>query len=75
MFGLGLINIKDKNALLKLEKEEIIDLLISQVDSNEQMINIILKSDENGLIEYQKQLKMFKALAKFFDEKVEVQNG
>ena len=60
---------------LKLEKEEIIDLLISQVDSNEQMINIILKSDENGLIEYQKQLKMFKALAKFFDEKVEVQNG
>lgn len=72
MFGLGLINIKDKNSLLKLEKEEIIDLLISQVNANEQMINIILKANEKKLIDYQNELKMFKALAKLFDNQVEV---
>lgn len=72
MFGLGLINIKDKSALLKLEKEEIIDLLISQVNANEQMINIILKANEKELIDYQNELKMFKALAKLFDKQVEV---
>ena len=73
MFGLGLINIKDKNSLLKLEKEEIIDLLISQVNANEQMINIILKSNEKELIDYQNELKMYKALAKLFDNQVEVE--
>ena len=73
MFGLGLINIKDKNSLLKLEKEEIVDLLISQVNANEQMINIILKSNEKELIDYQNELKMYKALAKLFDNQVEVE--
>ena len=73
MFGLGLINLKDKSALLKLEKEEIVDLLISQVNANEQMINIILKANEKELIDYQNELKMFKALAKLFDKQVEVE--
>lgn len=73
MFGLGLINLKDKSALLKLEKEEIIDLLISQVNANEQMINIILKANEKELIDYQNELKMFKALAKLFDKQVEAE--
>ncbi len=63
---LGLINIKDKNALLKLEKEELVDLLLYQIKANEEMLDKIFNLDENGLIEYQKEMKLYKALAKLF---------
>ena len=63
---LGLLNLKDKKALLKLEKEELADLLLSQIKANEELLDKIFNLDENGLIEFQKDMKLYKALAKLF---------
>ena len=61
---LGLVNLKDKGSLEKLKKEQLIDLLISQVKTTDEILEKLLTLEEKELIEYQKELKLFGALAK-----------
>ena len=63
---LGIINLKNKNDLEKLSKEELIDLLAGQAKGLEELLLKIINYTEEELIAYQKEIKFFRGLAKMF---------
>lgn len=64
--ALGLINLNIKDDLLKLSKDELINLVIDKSQEIKNFMDKIIDYSEEELLEFQKELKAIKEAAKVF---------
>lgn len=64
VLGSSLIDLSNKDSLMNLEKEQLVDIIINCTKNQEDFMNTLLSLDEKSLIEYQKDIRFMKGLLK-----------
>jgi hypothetical protein len=66
--ALGLIHLNNKEHLGKLSKEELVDLVIDRNNELKRVMDLIVDYPEEELLEYRKQVKLFRGFSSLFTE-------
>lgn len=61
---LGIARLNDKESLSKLKKEQLIECILSEVKAKDELIDKIVNSSAEELIEFQKEIRFYKGISK-----------
>ena len=66
LLGSCVIDLSNKDSLMKLGKEQLVDIIVNYTKNQEEFIKNLLSLDEKALIEYQKDIRFMFGLMKLF---------
>ena len=64
MLGSCVIDLTDKDSLMKLEKEKLVEIIINDTKNKKEWIDNFLSLGENELVEFQKEIRLSVGLLK-----------